>query len=256
MPVPDQSISPVPEPDHRDPATERQAVEAAAAGTPLLPHHAALLTSSGINPAVARLRGYRTAQRQAQLQRLGFARNQGNVPALVIPVYGLDGIVRLYQIRPDEPRVNRDGQLARYEVPRGARLIIDVPPGGRQFILDPALRLLVCVGVRSADAAASRGMACIALLHPRGWRNSSADWDRIPLADREVAIVVDSSGHATPEALEGAADLRSFLARRNAAVRVLVLPPGPEGQRRNLDDFLAAGHGADDVLVAAARRCP
>src|SRR4029077_13698854 len=75
---------------------------------PLLPQHATLLTASGITPAIIRMRGYRTITSLAELQRLGFGRNQGNVPALVIPVYGLDGNVRQYQIRPDTPRINRD----------------------------------------------------------------------------------------------------------------------------------------------------
>jgi len=212
-----------------------------------LPHHAALLTASGVSSTVARLRGYRTAHSLAELQRLGFGRNQGSVPALVIPVYGLDGNISLYQVRPDAPRINREGRAARYEVPRGARLVIDVPPAARQFILDPAVRLLVCIGIRSADAAAGLGIACIALLHPRGWKNSSADWNHIPLAGREMAIITDSSAHGSPDALQDSAELQSFLAGWGAVVRIVVLTPGPEGQRWNLDDYLAAGHGADDV---------
>jgi hypothetical protein len=183
----------------------------------------------------------------AALQRLGFGRNQGNVPALVFPSYGLDGSVRLYNIRPDQPRTNRKGQLARYEVPRGARLHIDVPPGVRQMILDIAVRLIVCLGVRSADAAVNLGITCIALLHPRGWKTSIADLDQIPLPGREVAIVLDSSANASPEAMQAAAEFHGFLVERGAVVRIVVIPHGPESQRRNLDDFLAAGHGEIDL---------
>jgi hypothetical protein len=108
------------------------------------------------------------------------------------------------------------------------------------------MRLLICIGIRSADAAVSRGAACIALLHPRGWKNSGQDWDRIPLAKREIGLVLGSLAGSSPALLDTASELEKFLTDRGANVRILALPSGP-GQMRNLDEYLAAGHSPDEI---------
>ena len=72
----------------------------------LLPHHAALLDTSGIVDDVARERGYTSATRPIDLGRLGFKEGQRTrVPALIIPIWNVTGKVALYQSRPDTPRI-------------------------------------------------------------------------------------------------------------------------------------------------------
>ena len=55
-------------------------------GEGLLAQHALLLEGSGIDPEVARERGYRSVSKKAELERLGFGRRQCGVPALLIPI--------------------------------------------------------------------------------------------------------------------------------------------------------------------------
>src|SRR5258708_2360586 len=94
----------------------------------LLPHHRQLIIQSGISPAVAEARGYRTVHTRADLRRIGFSDTQARVPALLIPIHNVRGDISLYQIRPDSPRVIH-GKCIKYESPRGARMALDVPPG-------------------------------------------------------------------------------------------------------------------------------
>lgn len=224
---------------------------------PLAPDHRHLLEHvSGIAPAVIAARGYRTVARHAELQRLGFGRGQCPAPALLIPVHDLGGDVVLYQARPDLPRVNRDGRVARYEVPRGSRLAVDAPPTARGRILDPLEPLVVVLGVRSADAAASRGVAAVALLHPWGWRHQDAFWGRIPLAGRPVILAWNSPALADPEAGRAAVEFERFLRTRGANVDVFAVPAAPDGGARGVDDWLAAGHALGDLPRLESRPGP
>jgi hypothetical protein len=59
---------------------------------------------SGISPQTISDRGYFTVTHKDDLRELGFADYQERVPAMVIPVYGVDGSFRFYRIRPDDPR--------------------------------------------------------------------------------------------------------------------------------------------------------
>jgi hypothetical protein len=213
----------------------------------LADHHRRMLeTDSAISPNVIDRRGYRTARALAELQRLGFARQQGNAPALVIPVYGPAGDIVLIQIRPDEPRVNREGQIARYEVPRGARLSVDVPPAARDLVLRADQRLLICHGIRSGDAVASRGAACLALLNARGWQPTDAIWKLVPFSGRRVRIVLDSAAAMTLKVLKATIDFKHFLEGLGAVVDFAAIPAS-DGRRQNVDDFLAGGHSLEDV---------
>ena len=96
----------------------------------LLPPHARLLSASAIAPAVAEARGYRSVTDSRELEALGFAPVQRQVPTLLVPIHDVHGQVALYQHRPDRPRTAR-GKALKYETPKGARLVLDVPPPGR-----------------------------------------------------------------------------------------------------------------------------
>lgn len=212
-------------------------------------HLQLLLVESKISPKVIAQRGYRSINSHAELQRLGFQRNQGNIPALLIPIYGIDGEVTLYQIRPDQPRSTSDGQLAKYEVPKKSKLKVDIPPGCLTLVRDPKQPLVICLGMRSADAGASKDIACLALLHPRGWKSSPEVWNRLHLNGRQVLIVLDSTADKAKETLYSIAELSDFLRKQEAVVTVKVLPPDAENKRQNLDDYLAQGYSFDDLVA-------
>src|SRR5690606_22440747 len=96
---------------------------------------------SGISPDIIVERGYRSAVRLPELRALGFKPKQQRIPALVLPIHGTDGSNGLYQIRPDEPRINRDGDPIKYETPVGASMHLDCPPRCRPMMAGPCIPL-------------------------------------------------------------------------------------------------------------------
>jgi hypothetical protein len=229
-------------------------------GKILLPQHHALLVASGISLDVAAARGYLTVERKTELRDLGFSMTQQRVPALVIPVHGVTGEVVLHQARPDDPRRNGEGKAIKYETPRKARMALDVPPSVRPLLGNPNVPLMVTEGARKADSAASGGLCCIAIAGVWNWRGSNdhggtlalPDWEHIALNDRTVHLTFDSDVTAKPPVQHALARLKDMLERRRAHVLVVYLPSGPNGEKVGLDDFLAAGHGKDDVLSLAS----
>jgi hypothetical protein len=224
----------------------------------LLPQHAALLTASAITDEVAEARGYRSVEQKARLTELGFASTQARVPALLIPIWNAQGEIAQYQTRADEPRIV-EGKAVKYEIPRGSRMVLDVPPTCRENLGTPGVPLFVTEGVRKADSAASVGLCCVALLGVWNWRGSNdqggktvlADWDSIALNDRVAHIVFDSDVMTKIGVYRALVRIKAFLESRHAHVRLIYLPSGPGGVKVGLDDYLAAGHSVDDLLALA-----
>jgi putative DNA primase/helicase len=225
----------------------------------LLPQHEALVRASAISPLVAAARGYRSVSRKADLERLGFSSRQANVPALLIPVYNGRGEAVLYLSRPDTPRIGREGKPVEYEVPRAAAPVVDVPPSVAPHLGDLDRPLVITAGVRQADAAASAGLAAVALLgaldcHGRGRDGDPAafaDWESMALAGRKVYLALDTQATEMRQAREAVGRLQRFLEWRGAEVAVIRLPPGPRGAKVGLDDYLAGGRSAADLLALA-----
>ncbi len=190
---------------------------------PLLPRHLDLLTASAISPTVAKTRGYRSVTNRAELERLGFAATQRLVPGLLIPIWGVDGKIASYQLRPDEPRI-RDGKAVKYETLAGSRMVLDVPPMARRWLGNPKKPLFITEGARKADAAVSKGLCCIALLGVWNWRGRNefggktalADWDSIALNSRNIFIVFDSDVMTKASVHAALARLKAFLESKNA----------------------------------------
>ncbi len=224
----------------------------------LLPQHAALLTASAISDKVAKARGYRSVEQKARLTELGFSSTQARVPSLLIPIWNVHGQIAMYQTRADEPRIV-DGKAVKYETPLRSRMVLDVPPTCRKNIGNPGVPLFVTEGIRKADAAASLDLCCVALLGVWNFRGSNefggttalADWESIALNDRVVYIVFDSDVMTKISVHQALARLKAFLESRHANVRLIYLPSGPGGAKVGLDDFVAAGHGVDDLLALA-----
>ena len=229
----------------------------------LLPRHQALLKASAISDEVARARGYWSATTKGELAALGFGPSQQRVPALVVPVWSVAGETATYQIRPDDPRVHpRTGKIVKYETPACAHMVLDVPPAGRQWVLDPSRPLFITEGVRKADSATSNGLACVALLGVWNWRGSTSDgkssaalpdWELVPLKGRQVYIVFDSDVMLKPEVHGALVRLKGFLELRGAEVGLVYLPPRADGGKQGLDDFFAAGGAVEGLLSRATK---
>lgn len=217
-------------------------------GARLFDHHAQLLADSAISPEVADARGYVTVDTKTRLVETGIAKAARSVPGLLIPIRDVTGEIKLYQYRPDRPRLNEAGKPIKYETSAGRGLCIDVPPTMRDRMGDPGTPLWITEGARKADAAVSAGLCCVSLLGVYGWRGSNgqggktalADWESIALNDRDVFVAFDSDVMVKESVRQACDRLGRFVAGRGARVRMVYLPDGGGG-KVGLDDYLAAG---------------
>ncbi|MEJ7647959.1 MAG: DUF3854 domain-containing protein [Nakamurella sp.] len=221
----------------------------------IFPQHARSLAASGITPEHASARGYVSVDTKKRLRDLNITPAGCSVPGLLIPQRAADGSVWGYQYRPDHPR-DRGGKPVKYETPTGQRNGIDVPPGVGPALGDPAVPLWITEGVKKADAAPLAGLACVALPGVWSWisRNEHGgkvavpDWRDIALNDRRVVLAFDSDVTSKPGVRRALGELAAYLQVKGAQVEFCHLPDDQPG-KTGLDDYLAAGHTAPDLLA-------
>jgi hypothetical protein len=226
---------------------------------PLSEEHAELLKKSGISAEVIVQRGYETLDGTdgvMKLQVLGFSERQSGrarVPGLLIPLCDLTGRGEgAFQYRPDTPRMKtgpNGGKPIKYETPPGQQAVLDIPPAAREAVFSRSVPLIVTEGVRKADAAVSAGHAAVALLGVGSWR--LPDWEPIPLTDRPVWIIFDSDAGSKKEVATQQAKLAKFLRGRGAHVGICAIPPGEDGAKVGLDDYIAAGDEVEWLFAEA-----
>lgn len=227
--------------------------------------YAAMLRSSSIFDHIIKERGYRTlddtAENRTLLKSLGFSQSQINLPALLIPLYDPMGTITGCQIRPDNPRT-RDGKPIKYETPSHARNVLDVHPMATYRISDPYETLWITEGVKKGDAITSGGHVAIALSGVWGWigRNEQggssalASWRDIPLKGRQVRIVFDSDAAVNPQVQRAESALAQYLEGKGAHVAILRVPPGEEGGKQGVDDYLSRKGRLEDLPIVTPTR--
>lgn len=222
-------------------------------------HLASLKEESSIGKDAIEDRGYRTVTDSAELSALGFNDAQAAcVPALLIPIHGVDGDIVGYQIRPDSPRLNDHDKPVKYETIAGWSMRLDIPPGVRKFVEDPSETLWITEGLKKADSGATRGMAIIGLIGVWNWKGANAsggsvelaDWDRIPIKGRKICIVYDSDVMRKPQVRQALRRLAAMLRRRGAKSVEAIVPPQESEAKCGLDDYFARGG-----TIAELERC-
>ncbi len=220
----------------------------------------ALELGSGIPPQMIAERGYWTATSKAELRQLGFGESQLLTPALVIPMWTVDGNIGSYQIRPHQPRMKapKPGKApkpVKYESPAGSTNMIDVPPCVLPLLEKIDVPLWLTEGVKKADCSAAHGLACIALAGVWSWLGKVdggasvelSDWNRIALKGRRVYLAFDSDLMENPQVLAALRKLGEMLTRRGAIVRYVYIPTG-DGRKVGLDDYLVAGGDPEELV--------
>lgn len=223
---------------------------------PLLPQHRALLEASAITPDVAAERGYYSETVKARLREMRLP----PCPGLLIPVWTVDGRVAYHQLRPDEPRSDKNGKPRKYETPYGARNVLDVHPRSRAALGNPKAPLVITEGARKADAAVSVDLCAVSLTGVNNWRGRNEhgglvvlpDFGDVALNGRRVYLGWDSDAWENPHVYDALEAFRDWLKTRNADVRILYLPASADGAKQGLDDYLAAGHRRDDLMALAS----
>lgn len=218
-------------------------------------HRHELEVGSGITPGAIALRGYYTETDPAALKALGFGEWQCLVPALVVPMWGVDGLVSSYQIKPDNPRLNKKGKVVKYESLPSRPAVIDVPPCMHRLIDDPEEAIWITEGVKKVDSAAVRGLCCIGLMGVWNFRGENhkggsvelSDWGRIAIKGRIFYIAFDSDLVEKRPVLQAMRVLAAMLRRRGAKdVRPIVIP-AKGTDKIGLDDFFRSGGTPTDL---------
>lgn len=231
--------------------------------SPLSPRHRAQLVASSICEEVIEARGYRTAEKQADLKRLGFTERQRN-PGLLIPLFDVHGDPAGYQLRPDSPRFNGTGKPVKYETPGGTTSILDFHPFAQPMLDDPQIPIFFSEGVKKADSAVSRDLCCGAVIGLWNWRGTNEkggrtalpDFESIALNGRRVYLVPDSDALSRYDLYAAVARWKALLESRHGEVFVVILPRGKGGAKVGMDDFFAAGKSVADLLALATATLP
>ncbi len=179
----------------------------------------------------------------------------------MIPYADLAGSVNCFALRrPHNPPIV-DNKPLKYIAPKGEPSRPYFPAECRTALLDPDADLFLTEGPLKALALAQIGFAVVALAGVWNWKVAGTEellpeLADVPLTGRDVYIVFDYD--QKPDTQQQVAEARRRLARallkaRAAEVRNVSLPPGPNGTKQGVNDFLVA-HGADAFreLVACA----
>ena len=223
----------------------------------LLNEHLDQLKASAISLDVIRERGYKSVLGKTALREAGFGKAQQRVPGILIPLHSVDGSSISPQYRPDYPRLNTKGKPIKYENPVGSAIRLDVPPRCRPMLGDPSIPIFFTEGVKKADALASQGACAVALNGIYGFRGKNslggitiqADFDSIALNERQVFVTYDSDIAINAQVYKAQNRLLEHLRQKGANPHAIHLPTKPDGQKQGVDDFLAAGHTLNDLIV-------
>jgi hypothetical protein len=135
------------------------------------------------------------------------------------------------------------GHTIRYYQRGGTPARLYLPERVRAMLADPAAPLLVTEGEKKALKANQEGLAAIAVGGLWNWQTGGrpiADLDRIDWCERPTLVAPDSDTWTRPDLLQPVFAFGKELEGRGAKVTVLKLPPGPDGAKVGLDDYLVA----------------
>lgn len=182
-------------------------------------------------------------------------------PGIHFPITNPSGLLT-WQWKADAPRL-RDGDAIKYESPPGARLAVYAPRRIRRLLKRRDVVLWVTEGVKKTLAGVAAGLCIVGLAGVDAWvcreRDDAPgaplpDWDDIVLDGRVVVIAYDSDAIQKRAVQDAERRLAAFLRSRGATPLLARIPPGPDGEKRGLDDHLAAGGSVDALLTDAVRR--
>lgn len=238
--------------------------------TALDPRHRAMLAASAISDEIIAERGYVSINPGAvkDAQDIGATHGEKilktvlHLGALAFPVRRCgQSDPSAWVLRPDQPRTNKRGKAVKYEYPSSVPNLLDVLPRYQAALGDPSIPLWVTEGAKKADALATAfGDAIVpaSINGVYGWRGTNdkggkmvlPDMDMVALNGREVVLAFDSDVKTNQDVRAALGRFARLLTARGAqVVRFAALPDGPDGAKVGVDDYLAAGHSAADVLA-------
>jgi putative DNA primase/helicase len=235
----------------------------------ILPHHLAGLRARGLTDATIAAAGLTSETSRDKLAALLRWKRPGKTiaPAIVIPFYGADGSNGYARVRPDVPRLDRNGKPVKYESPKGEPNRIYLPPGDAQHLANTAQELALTEGEFKALALSQELLPTIGLVGIGGWKEKDhqrllPELERVAWSGRKVYLIPDSDFGTNENVATAVAWLAKHLSDRGAVVKLVRLPDGaPDASgkpaKMGADDYLAAhGKGAMRKLIDAAEDPP
>jgi len=197
------------------------------------------LLRSGLSKDTIITAGFYSAPGERCSAVLGYGVGSG----MVIP-YPPNGGPPYARVKLDKP--GADGKKYRSPKARGNHLYTP-PTLDPKLLADETTPLYITEGEKKALKAVQEGLPCIALSGVWSWRQKIGtskrthpipDLDRITWKDRIVYVVFDSDLATNDDVRHAELELARELIRRGAKVWAIRLPPGPEGRKVGLDDYL------------------
>jgi hypothetical protein len=169
---------------------------------------------------------------------LGFS-PPGVQSALALPYPGLD--FTRYKLFP--PGRGTDHHSIRYAQPSGSGVHLYVLPSVRVMLNNAKRSLYWVEGEKKAAKGTQESFPCIGLGGLWNWTQSGtgngiAELDTIVHVERQEIIVPDSDVWTRPDLLQAVYALGKELESRGARVSVVTIPPGADGAKVGLDDYL------------------
>lgn len=178
----------------------------------------------------------------------------------VIPYFNLDGqLTKFYRVRFLEDTRGGFAKLTaakplRYAQPRDSVNEVYAPPyvDWRAIAADPTTPILITEGELKAASATRLGMPALGLggvwmfQSARAGKSWLSPLDQFAWEKRTVYIVFDSDACSNPDVLRAEGALSDRLLGLGAHPRVGRLPPGPEGAKVGLDDYIVE-HGGESL---------
>lgn len=195
----------------------------------LSPTHLAELRASKIADEQIIARGYESVTNPRSIPREYFADYQ-RLPGLLIPIRDVTGAIASYQLKSDNPRLDRDtGKPIKYETAKHGRSCLDVPDSVRPLLKQASVPLWITEGAKKVDSGISNGIPCIVgLAGVWNWLSEKTrlpDWDEIPLKGRDVVIAFDSDVMTKESVRTALVRFANWLEQlQGARVRYLILP--------------------------------
>lgn len=221
--------------------------------TILNPNHQADLAGSGLSSETIEAAGIYSESDGRKLagitNRKKWDRKYGS--ALVFPFYDEAGAIVLHRVKPDN-RPQRNGKPGpKYLSPSGATVRAYFPPGMNGELHDTTKDMALTEGEKKSLAIRQAGLACIGLTGVDCWhtKKSSAllpDLARIEWKGRRVFIVFDSDAAENENVATNERLLAGVLKNHGAEVKIVRIPPGPNGEKVGIDDYLVA-NGPDSL---------
>lgn len=233
------------------------------------PHHLKeLREGSGLDdPALLAMGVYSLGDKRKVAELLNRRRPQPRFAgSLIIPYFNLHAgnsktpDPSYVRVKPHRTEADKDNGYPKYLSPNCSGIRMYYPPGSHEAIRSGVGRVFITEGEKKAAKLSQEGFHAIGLQGVTCWTKTDSggllhpELQRLPLSRFDIVyIVFDSDAVTNPKVITQEYALACALEREGAAVKVVRISPGPNGEKQGADDYLVAhGPQAFEELVQKA----